>query len=126
VVSSPGLYALEIKTGNVIWRTEIPKCDTSRKGCLTSNSAAPLTVPGLVFAGGLDGQIRAYDAVSGKILWSFDAVRDFQSINGIKGKGGAMDGSSPVASDGMLYVNAGYGMFGQMPGNVLLAFEVKK
>ena len=37
-----------------------------------------------------------------------------------------MDGSSPIASDGMLYVNAGYGMFGEIPGNVLLAFEVQK
>lgn len=126
VVSSPGLYALDIQTGDVIWRTEIPACDTSRKGCLSSNSAAPLSVPGLVFAGGLDGNIRAYDASNGKIRWSYDAVRDFQAINGIKGKGGAMDGSSPIASDGMLYVNAGYGMFGQMPGNVLLAFEIKK
>jgi polyvinyl alcohol dehydrogenase (cytochrome) len=126
VVSSPGLYALDIKTGNVLWRTEIPPCDTSRKGCLSSNSAAPLAVPGLVFAGGLDGNIRAYDATSGKIRWSYDAVREFQSVNGIKGNGGSMDGSSPVASDGMLYVNAGYGMFGEIPGNVLLAFEVKK
>ena len=47
-------------------------------------------------------------------------------MNGVKGNGGAMDGSSPVASDGMLYVNAGYGMFGQIRGNMLLAFEVQK
>jgi hypothetical protein len=25
----------------------------------------------------------------------------------------------------MLFVNSGYGMFGQMPGNVMLAFRVK-
>jgi len=126
IVSAPGLYALDLQSGNVIWRTEIPPCDTSRKGCLVSNSAAPLAIPGLVFAGGLDGHVRAYDAVNGKILWSFDAVREFKTINGIKGNGGAMDGSSPIASDGMLYVNAGYGMFGEIPGNVLLAFEVQK
>ncbi|MGL6269875.1 MAG: PQQ-binding-like beta-propeller repeat protein, partial [Chitinophagaceae bacterium] len=91
IVSAPGLYALDILTGNVIWHTKIPECDTARKGCLSSNSAAPLAVPGLVFAGGLDGQIRAYDNSNGKILWSFDAVRDFQAINGVKGKGGALD-----------------------------------
>lgn len=126
VVSAPGLYALDIQSGNVIWRSEIPACDTSRKGCLASNSSAPLALPGLVFTGGLDGHIRAHDAATGKVLWSFDAVREFKTINGIKGSGGAMDGSSPIANDGMLYVNAGYGMFGEIPGNVLLAFEVLK
>ena len=45
---------------------------------------------------------------------------------GVPGKGGAIDGPAPVAVDGMLFVNSGYGMFGQMPGNVLLAFEVNR
>ena len=32
VVSTPGLYALDIQSGNVIWRSQIPACDTARKG----------------------------------------------------------------------------------------------
>ena len=37
--------------------------------------------------------------------------------------GGSIDNASIVATNGMLFVNSGYGMFGQMPGNVLLAFR---
>ena len=39
--------------------------------------------------------------------------------------GGAIDNASIVAANGMLFVNSGYGLFGQMPGNVLLAFRPK-
>jgi polyvinyl alcohol dehydrogenase (cytochrome) len=47
-----------------------------------------------------------------------------QTINGVTGEGGAIDGPAPVISRGMLFVNSGYGMFGEKPGNVLLAFDV--
>ena len=123
---TPGIYALDIKTGNVVWKTPTPICDTSVKGCLSSNSAAPTLVPGIVFAGALDGHLRAYSAKDGKIIWDFNTVRDFETANKIKGRGGALDGSAPLVSNGMVFVNSGYGMFGEMPGNVLLAFEVQK
>ena len=72
----------------------------------------------------LDGHIRAYATTDGKILWDFDTVKEYETVDGIKGKGGAIDGPAPVVADGMLFVNSGYGMFGQMPGNVLLAFAI--
>ena len=83
-----------------------------------------MVVPGVVFAGALDGHIRAYDSGNGNILWDFNTAQEYKTVNGIAGKGGAIDGPAPVVADGMLYVNSGYGMFGQSPGNVLLAFEV--
>jgi polyvinyl alcohol dehydrogenase (cytochrome) len=83
-------------------------------------------MPGVVLAGALDGHIRAYAAADGKVLWDFDTVKDYETVNSIKGYGGALDGSAPVVSNGMLFINSGYGMFGEMPGNVLLAFEVGK
>jgi polyvinyl alcohol dehydrogenase (cytochrome) len=52
-------------------------------------------------------------------------MKEYETVNGVKGKGGAIDGPAPVISDGMLFVNSGYGMFGQMPGNVLLAFSIE-
>ncbi|MCW3110834.1 MAG: dehydrogenase [Segetibacter sp.] len=123
---SPGIYALDINTGVVKWKSATPACDTARKGCLQSNSAAPTIVEGIVFAGALDGHIRAYSTVDGEILWDFDTVRDFETINKIAGKGGAIDGPAPVVANGMMFVNSGYGRFGQIPGNILLAFEVTK
>ncbi|GAB4027808.1 PQQ-binding-like beta-propeller repeat protein [Spirosoma koreense] len=120
---APGLFALDVTTGKVIWNTPAPSC-TGRKGCLEANSAAPTVIPGVVFAGALDGHLRAYDTTDGRILWEYDTVKDYQTVNGVPGKGGAIDGPSPVIADGMLFVNSGYGSFGEIPGNVLLAFGV--
>lgn len=121
---SPGVYAFDLQNGNVIWKAPTPAC--TQRNCLKGNSAAPLSLPGLVIAGALDGHIRAYDNTNGNILWDFDTRQEYQTVNGIAGKGGAIDGPPPVVADGMLYVNSGYGMFGQWPGNVLLAFEVER
>lgn len=52
-------------------------------------------------------------------------MKEYQTINGIAGKGGSIDGPSPVVADGMLFVNSGYGSFGEIPGNVLLAFAIE-
>ena len=122
---APGLFALDVATGNVIWKAAAPACE-GKKGCIEANSAAPAVIPGVVFAGALDGHIRAYSTADGKILWEYDTAKDYQTVNGIKGKGGSIDGPSPVVADGMLFVNSGYGIFGELPGNVLLAFEIDK
>ncbi|PWT74128.1 MAG: dehydrogenase [Bacteroidetes bacterium] len=124
ISASPGVFALDLMNGNVIWKTPTPDCGF--KNCLLANSAAPLAIPGLVFAGALDGHIRAYSSSDGKILWDYPTAKEFETSDGIPGRGGAIDGPAPVVADGMLFVNSGYGMFGQMPGNVLLAFEVGK
>jgi len=45
-------------------------------------------------------------------------------MNGTEGHGGAID-LSGVAIDGQrLFLCSGYGMLGQMPGNILLGYEV--
>ncbi len=78
-----------------------------------------------VFEGSIDGHVRGYSTKDGKILWDYNTARDYETINGIKAKGGSIDGPAPVIADGMLFVNSGYGMFGEMGGNVLLAFGVE-
>jgi polyvinyl alcohol dehydrogenase (cytochrome) len=125
IKATPGIHAINLETGQVAWYTAAPDCG-DRKNCVSANSAAPMAIPGLVFAGALDGHIRAYSSSSGQILWDFDTVRDFETTNGVKGKGGAIDGPAPVVANGMLFVNSGYGMFGSIPGNVLLAFEIDR
>ncbi len=120
---SPGLYALDLMDGRVLWESRAPVeiCE-GRRGCFSSNSAAPTAIDGVVFAGGLDGHIRAHAADDGRVLWDFDTVREFETVNGVPGRGGAIDGPGPVIAGGIVFVNSGYGQFGQMPGNVLLAF----
>jgi polyvinyl alcohol dehydrogenase (cytochrome) len=122
---SPGLFALDLMTGEVAWSAPAPadKCE-GRAGCFAAYSAAPTMIPGVIFTGGLDGWMRAYAAEDGRLLWEFDTVREYESVGGVPARGGAIDGPGPVVANGLLFVNSGYGSFGQMPGNVLLAFEV--
>ena len=57
------------------------------------------------------------------MVWDYDSVHDYSTVDGVAAKGGSMDGAGPVVVDGMVYVNSGYPRFGGMPGNVLLAFS---
>ncbi len=122
---APGLFALDVLSGDVVWSALAPEgaCGDT-PGCFAANSAAPTVIEGVVFAGGLDGVIRAHSTEDGTVLWQYDTVREFETANGVPGRGGAIDGPGPVVADGRLFVNSGYGTFGQMPGNVLLAFGV--
>jgi polyvinyl alcohol dehydrogenase (cytochrome) len=121
---SPGLYALDLMNGDIDWSIPAPD-DTclGRPGCFPGNSAAPSMIPGVVFAGGLDGYIRAHSTDDGSVLWEYDTTGEHDTVNGVPGRGGSIDGPGPVIANGMVYVNSGYGAFGQMPGNVLLAFS---
>jgi polyvinyl alcohol dehydrogenase (cytochrome) len=86
-------------------------------------SAAVLATDQLVFSAGLDGRIRAFDIASGEVLWQAETAIPFNASNGVRGHGGAIDVSGQVLADGWLYVQSGYSMFGQLPGNVLLAYR---
>ncbi|MEQ1857310.1 MAG: PQQ-binding-like beta-propeller repeat protein [Longimicrobiales bacterium] len=120
---SPGLYALDLMSGDVAWSVPAPRdtC-TGRRGCFAAFSAAPTAMAGVVFAGGLDGRLRAYAAGDGRVLWDVDTTAEVTTVNGVPGLGGAIDGPGPVIANGLVLVNSGYGSFGQMPGNLLLAY----
>lgn len=124
--ASPGLYALDLLSGEVIWEsTADPKICDDKPGCYNANSAGPTVIPGVVFAGGLDGYGRAYDSNTGQVLWEFDTHKEFVTVNDIFAKGGSIDGPSPVVANGFVFFSSGYIAVDQMPGNVLLAFSVK-
>jgi polyvinyl alcohol dehydrogenase (cytochrome) len=53
-----------------------------------------------------------------------DTVREYTTVNGVKGSGGSLDGPGVVVVGGMLYANSGYAFIGGTPGIVLLAFSV--
>jgi polyvinyl alcohol dehydrogenase (cytochrome) len=125
-VNGPGgLRGVDAATGKEVW-TAPPGdrlCGTVR-GCSAAQGAAVTAMPGIVFAGSMDGGVRAYSAADGKVVWQFDTNREFETVNGVPAKGGAMDGPGPVVSGGMVYVLSGYVSLIGRPGNVLLAFGV--
>ncbi len=122
--SGGGLFALELATGKKVWSAKPPSCG-DRKHCSPAQSAAVTAIPGVVFSGSVDGHLRAYSAATGEIVWDVDTARDYETVNGQKAQGGSLDVAGPVIAGGMLYVTSGYGQWGGMPGNVLLAFSVE-
>jgi polyvinyl alcohol dehydrogenase (cytochrome) len=115
-----GLTALRIADGAKAWFAQPNACTAA--GCSPAQSMALTVIPGVVFSGSYDGHIRGYSAEDGKVLWDFDTLRDFKTVNGVSARGGALDGNGPVIVKGMVLVNSGYPRFGGLPGNVLLAF----
>jgi polyvinyl alcohol dehydrogenase (cytochrome) len=116
-----GLTALRISTGEKVWYSPPVVCGP-KPGCSPAQSAAVTVIPGVVFSGALDGHLRAYTAEEGKVVWDFDTVRSYQTVNGVRASGGALNGPGPVVVGGMIFVNSGYARSGSLPGNVLLAF----
>ena len=127
-LSTPGGFtALRLTDGSIAWQ-QPPQpllCDKAQMGCGAGQGSAATAIPGAVFSSGLDGGLRAYASADGKVLWTFDTNRSFDTVNGVKANGGSMDGPGPIVVGGMLFVNSGYGGLVGRPGNVLLAFALE-
>jgi polyvinyl alcohol dehydrogenase (cytochrome) len=119
-----GMFALDITTGKKIWSMAPiePTC-LSQAGCGASQQAPATAIPGAVFSGSLDGHLRAYDELDGKMLWDFDTVRDFATVNGVQAHGGSINYAGTVVAGGMLFTTSGYSVNDGMAGNVLLALS---
>lgn len=78
----------------------------------------------VLFVPALDGKLRALDRRNGMLLWQYNTMRPFETVNRVKAHGGAMDNVPVLVAGPMLYAQSGYSLFGQLPGNVLLAFEL--
>jgi polyvinyl alcohol dehydrogenase (cytochrome) len=119
-----GLHAVNLSTGERVWYAPArpPLCGTPSRGCSGAQSAAVTVIPGAVFSGAFDGGIRAYSTRDGSILWEFDTNREFSTVNGIRAKGGSINGPAPTVAAGMVYVSSGD--YRGIRGNVLLAFGV--
>ena len=112
-----------LEKGERVWYTPPPGCG-ERKRCSPAQSAAVSAIPGAVFSGSVDGHLRSYATKDGSILWDFDTMGPYKTVNGVEARGGSMDGGGPAIANGMVFVNSGYVIWGGMPGNVLLAFSV--
>ena len=87
-------------------------------------SAAVTSTDQLVFAGTLDGKLKAYDSVCGEIIWSFDTYGEFESVSGEIALGGSIESDGPAFYKGHVIVNSGYQFGARMPGNALMVFSL--
>jgi len=121
-----GLAALDLATGKLRWQVAAPteRCHWKAKPCLNAYVQAASSMPGIVFAGSLDGHLRAYDSEHGELRWDLDTGRSYRTVNGVPARGGSLDLGGAVLAEGMLLLNSGYGRLVGQPGNVLLALSV--
>jgi polyvinyl alcohol dehydrogenase (cytochrome) len=123
---APGLYAFRIADGELAWSTPSPKLDCAWKTpfCNGAISQAVSAMPGVVFAGAMNGHFRAYDTATGRVIWDYDTgAAPVPSVSGKPAQGGVMDGAGPTIADGMVYVSSGYQARSGTPGIVLMAFS---
>jgi polyvinyl alcohol dehydrogenase (cytochrome) len=120
----PGLYALDSATGKLKWAAHADDVCHGRTDCDPGILAAITVVPGAVFAGHMDGRVRAYASATGRVLWEYDSTQEVATVSGANARGGSVGGGGPMIVDGMVYINSGYGIYWHMPGNLLLAFSV--
>ncbi|MDX1981328.1 MAG: PQQ-binding-like beta-propeller repeat protein [Bryobacteraceae bacterium] len=119
-----GLFALKLETGERVWYAPpSPAACGQRRGCTPAQMAPVTAIGGVVFSGSMDGVLRAYDSATGRVIWEFNTLRKFDTVNGVEASGGSLNATGPVIAGGMLFVNSGYGVLGGMAGNVLLAFS---
>lgn len=145
----PGLYAIDRKSGERRWSVaaqrgcEFSESDRPLVGLAATASGAPRDLQrdylcsfyhghsaavtatnDLVFSARLNGLIGAYRQSDGQLLWKSSTAHSRLADNGVEGHGGAIDVGGQIIVGDWLYVSSGYGMFGQLPGNVLLAYKL--
>ncbi|MBI4521413.1 MAG: PQQ-binding-like beta-propeller repeat protein [Gemmatimonadetes bacterium] len=114
-----GVAAVQAATGENAWLFTAP----GARGGTAGLGAAPTAIPGVVFEGATDGQLFAVNSADGTQLWQFNTAQDFDTVNKVTARGGAISTSGAVVVDGMVYVSSGYAIVaGASAGNVLLAF----
>jgi len=148
-VPKPGVYALAVNDGAVLWSHPVQRgcrfdaADAPLVGLAEmargqsdrspwpecsyyyGQSAAAVVANGVVYAGALDGRLRMFDARNGKLLRVLETKRAYSASNGVDGHGGAIDVGGAIVVGDQLFVLSGYGMFGQMPGNMLLVYGLE-
>ena len=119
-----GVHAFDAATGTPLWSTiEDKLCDGKEVRCFPAASSPLTATDELIFAGSLDGKMRIYGSQTGDLLWAFDTVRAFETVNGVPARGGSIDSAGTVLIDNKFVVNSGYDKFALQPGNALLVFE---
>ncbi len=121
----PGIYALDVATGDLLWSHAAEDVCEGKDLCQPGYSSAITVTPELVLAGNTDAHFRILSAATGEVLWDVDTDRAYESVNGTLGHGGSMSGhAAPILQDGMLLISSGYAFLGKISGNMLLVYGV--
>jgi polyvinyl alcohol dehydrogenase (cytochrome) len=117
-----GIAAVRLTNGEKRWFTPIegPAGPGAR-----GETAAVTVIPGVVLSTSWEGVVRAFSTEDGKLLWEYNTIRDFETVNGVPAKGGSMAAPGPTVVDGTVYVGSGYTFSVGIAGNVLLAFSAQ-
>jgi len=116
-----GLVAMDLATGVEKWFKPLqsPEAMATHHGIV----AAVSVIPGVFYAAGMDGILRAVSPTDGSPIWEFNTAQEFKTVNGVAAKGGSIGAGGPSIANGMVFVGSGYvGFQNGVPGNVLLAF----
>ena len=111
-----GVAAVQLSDGSRKWTTT--RMAPNGQG----HPAAITGIPTVVFTQSMDGMLRALSTADGKVIWEYNTVREYESVNGVPAKGGAMGQAGATVVGGMLFVGSGYGTGNSINGNALLAF----
>lgn len=119
-----GIGAVQLRDGERKWFTALAPAPAL---AAHPGQEGPLTaIPGAVLSGGWDGILRALSTADGHVIWEYNTVQDFKTVNGVAANGGSMGAAGPVVAGRALFVPSGYiGVRNGMPGNVLLAFSAE-
>jgi outer membrane protein assembly factor BamB len=115
VGSEEVVEALDVRTGNGVWRYAYPTAYRDDFGFDEGPRAAPVVVDGIVYTFGAEGQLHAVDLAKGTRVWSEDTRGRFKVPKGFFGAAG-----SPLVEGGRVIANIG----GEKAG--VVAFDAKK
>ena len=123
----PGLHAVDVRTGEILWSALNPDVCDGRDFCHPGVSQAVTAAGNLVFAGAMDGVLRVHDAETGSVLWELDATKEFTTTTGETTHGGSFGGAAgPIIHNGELAISSGYGIYNHMAGNLLLVLAASE
>ena len=123
----PGLHALDIRTGQILWSALNPDVCDGRDFCHPGVSQAVTATNGVVYAGAMDGVLRAHDMDTGSVLWEIDTTQEFTTTTGETTHGGSLGGAAgPIVHQGDLAISSGYGIYNHMAGNLLLVLSASE
>ncbi|MEO6340036.1 MAG: PQQ-binding-like beta-propeller repeat protein, partial [Caulobacteraceae bacterium] len=116
-----GMAALKVATGERVWMSPL----NSRPEAPISHGSPSTAVPGAVLVGGNDGKLQAVSTDGGRILWTAETAKPFDTVNKVAAKGGSIISGGPTVAGGMVFIGSGYGVNRGAPGNVVLAYGVR-